>query len=395
MTNNTQPYRQQRIVLVSHYFPAHVGGIEHVAWEIATRWLADGNTQIDWFASDTDPAPELAGLSAHPVSTWNGIERRYGIPIPLWTAGVLPALWRAISHADLVHIHDSLYMGNIMAALLAKLLNKPLILTQHIGFFPYKSIFLRTVQAIANRTVTRLIMALSREVVFISPVVEQYFRTLWHWQSTAHIIPNGVDTELFYPPSATLREQAKNALGLSATKPVWLFAGRFVEKKGLPILRQMAESTPDADWIFVGHGPLDPKAWNLANVKVFSGLSKESLRSCYWAADLLVLPSVGEGFPLVVQEAMACGLLTLVACQTASSCPEGQALMLSETVDGENTVARWVNRLQTYKINDPEQAQLRAAAAAFAKSYWSWPQCVERYKSLVNNSQPAKPTPTD
>ena len=47
--------------------------------------------------------------------------------------------------------------------------------------------------------------------------------------------------------------------------------------------------------------------WRLPNIHVFRDLQGSSLAELYRATDLLILPSVGEGFPLVIQEAMACG----------------------------------------------------------------------------------------
>lgn len=384
--------KQFRIVLVTHYFPAHSGGVERVAWEIAKRWSSDDNTHIDWFASNTDVTPQIANITTHPVATWNGMEVKYGVPLPLWSPAVLPALWRSIRRADVVHIHDSLYMGNMIAGLMAWFLDKPLILTQHIGFVPYKSPFLRTLLSIANRTVAFVIMALSTEIIFISATVEQYFRSLWKWKTKPNFIPNGVETETYFPPTALQREEARNQFGLNTSRPTWLFVGRFVEKKGLLILKEMAESYPEADWIFAGQGPLDPGSWNLSNVKVFSGLSKETLRPLYWAADMLVLPSVGEGFPLVVQEAMACGLPIMVDIETANAYPDAQYLVFAEKVQGDDVINRWVNRLQQFKKNDTAHSELRTAVAEFALSHWSWTTCLDSYKALVNKCLSSKET---
>jgi starch synthase len=101
--------------------------------------------------------------------------------------------------------------------------------------------------------------------------------------------------------------------------PVALFVGRFVEKKGLHILSRMARLRPNILWAFAGWGHLQPTAWALPNVVVYSDLAGASLAALYRASDVLVLPSKGEGFPLVIQEALACGLPVVCSADTAGA----------------------------------------------------------------------------
>jgi glycosyltransferase involved in cell wall biosynthesis len=68
-------------------------------------------------------------------------------------------------------------------------------------------------------------------------------------------------------------------------------------------VRRMARQRPDIQWAFAGWGHLDPQVWGLPNVVVFRDLSGADLVPLYQASDVFVLPSKGEGFPLVIQEA--------------------------------------------------------------------------------------------
>ena len=77
------------ITLVTHYFPAHRGGIELVAAEIARRLAARHNVEVSWHASDCDQPPSLPGVTCFPARSWNGIERRAGVPYPLWSFDAL------------------------------------------------------------------------------------------------------------------------------------------------------------------------------------------------------------------------------------------------------------------------------------------------------------------
>jgi len=108
-----------------------------------------------------------------------------------------------------------------------------------------------------------------------------------------------------------------------------------VEKKGLAFLRALAPELPGVDWVFVGWGPEDPARWGLANVRCVGSLPQSEIVRYYQAAALLVLPSVGEGFPLVVQEAMACGLPVMTSPDTAAGAVGIEDLVFSVELQHE------------------------------------------------------------
>jgi glycosyltransferase involved in cell wall biosynthesis len=168
-------------------------------------------------------------------------------------------------------------------------------------------------------------------------------------------------------------------LGLDPGKPVCLFVGRFVEKKGLHLLKPIVASTPTVQWLFAGSGPLSPAEWGLPNVRVLSGLSRETLVPLYQAAHLLVLPSRGEGFPLVVQEAFACGTPALVTDETASGLPEASSVLFTCSVDGPDPATRWREAVMSVLGNEEERARRAAAVLACSREHWSWTKSVGAY----------------
>ncbi len=103
-----------------------------------------------------------------------------------------------------------------------------------------------------------------------------------------------------------------------------LFVGRFVPYKNLIFLIRVFKETlkehPGIRLMLVGEGPFEKrikkevKKLNLAKNVVFTGnIPHNSIAQYYWSADALVLPSSYESFPLVVIEAMACGLPVVAA----------------------------------------------------------------------------------
>ena len=363
-----------RVTLVTHYYPAHRGGVERVAGQLAERLAASGVAEFEWHASDCDVAPAaLSGVKPVAAASWNGIERLLGFPYPLWSVGALCRLWQACRRADVVHIHDCLYLPSIVAYLAARRAGRPVIVTQHIGHVPYRNPLLRVLQRIANGILGRWILGGADRVVFESATVQAYFSRFVRFRAPPALIANGVDTDRFAPADAAPHR---------AERPVLLFLGRFVEKKGLAVLHELAQRLPDVQWRFAGWGPIDPAAWRLPNVTVVASPGAAQLASLYQAADLFVLPSVGEGVPLSLQEAMACGTPALVGEETAAGIPGADEVLLRERVGDTGSVKRWSARIRAL-LGSGELQALRPRVAAFAREHWSWQRCTARYAEII------------
>jgi glycosyltransferase involved in cell wall biosynthesis len=371
-----------RVALVTHYYPAHLGGVERIAGQLAERLAAAGIAQIEWHASDCDAAPaSLPALRPVPARSANFSERLLGFPYPLWSAGALRRLARACSEADVVHLHDCLYLGNLVAFRAARRARRPVLVTQHIGQVPYRNPLLAAAQRTANRLLGRWVLSSADRVVFESESVRRYFSRFVRFRHPAALIENGVDTERFRPLPAAERRMLRSALGVPAQGPLLLFLGRFVEKKGLPVLRELTRRLPNAHWIFAGWGPLDPAAWRRANATVL--YQPADIVALYQAADLLVLPSVGEGFPLSVQEAMACGTPALVGKETADGCPQAGDVLLAEATGDRAAADRWSARLRELLASPQRLEAMRPRVAQFARGHWSWERCAARYGELL------------
>ncbi len=370
-----------RVTLVTHYYPAHRGGVERVAWQLAERLAGAGVAEIEWHASDCDAAPAPApGVRSVPAPSWNGIERLLGVPYPLWSWAALRRLADACRGTDVVHLHDCLYFANLIAFIVARRAGKPVLVTQHIGHVPYRNPLLRGLHSAANRLFGRCVLGGADQVVFESATVQDYFSRFVRFRRPPLLIENGVDTARFHPASAEERRSLRRRLALPVDKPMVLFVGRFVEKKGLPVVRALAERLPRLHWVLAGWGPIDPAKWQLGNVGVVRSPGTEDLRALYASADLLVLPSVGEGVPLSVQEAMACGTPALIGEETAAGIPQSEEVLPRERVGDDDTVRRWVARLEALL---PALETLRPHVAAFARERWAWERCTARYAELI------------
>jgi glycosyltransferase involved in cell wall biosynthesis len=159
---------------------------------------------------------------------------------------------------------------------------------------------------------------------------------------------------------------------------VALFVGRFVEKKGLKHVHRLASVFPTCTWILIGWGRESPERWGLPNVRCVGKLGQPELIPYYQAADLVVLPSVGEGLPLVLQEAMACGTPVLISRETARALAGLEQVAIVADVESEDLTNKFraaINVLDNCRARSRE-------VLSFARRHWDWKKCADDYLRL-------------
>ena len=158
--------------------------------------------------------------------------------------------------SDIVHVHDFIYFGNWMAFLFA--FSAPQARPYHAacGFHSHtRGLTLRFVLRVVHATIGRLMLSSAGQVVFVSGVVQADHARFVRFRRPPLVLANGVDTATFALATLADRQRARAALALDASRPVFLFVGRFVEKKGLHFLEALAKRMPDVSWVFAGWVP--------------------------------------------------------------------------------------------------------------------------------------------
>ena len=373
-----------RLLTVTHFYETHGGGIERVAGRLSRELGALGHDMI-WAASDGDPPPSPETATGVPLACLNGIERLTGLPMPIPTPAALARLRRAVRESDAIIVHDGLYATSVAALRAARRAGKPVLLVQHIAAIPFRSALLRGAMRLANKLVTAPMLRAADQSVFISATTAAHFAGV-ALKRPALIAFNGVDTDLFRPPADGEKAAARREFRLG-DGPVALFVGRFVEKKGLNVLRALAARRPGIRFVLAGTGPLDPEAWGLANVMVRRDLSGARLAALYRAADAFVLPSVGEGYPLVVQEALASGLPILCGSESAAADPAATVLLRGLRVDPsdhDGTAERFATALDA-ALSEPGDPR----RTAHARAHYSWAGAARLYDAALRELVPA------
>jgi glycosyltransferase involved in cell wall biosynthesis len=101
----------------------------------------------------------------------------------------------------------------------------------------------------------------------------------------------------------------------------FLFVGRFAYNKGIDVLALAAKELNEEGYdqrfslSLVGKGPLYDEyvqKYSMPNIEFVGFASDEKLNELYRVKDVFVLPTLFEGMPTVVLEAMACGMPVIV-----------------------------------------------------------------------------------
>jgi glycosyltransferase involved in cell wall biosynthesis len=371
-----------RILLVSHYALPHVGGIETAIAGIAGE-LARRGHEVTHLASASlrpgEPADEERPYRVVRVPAANVLERRLGVPYPLFSPRLVPALRAEVARADVVHAHGFLYQSSATALALARRApGRPLrVLTEHVAHVPYTSLVLDRVERVAVATIGRAVARRAEAIATYNDRVAAELQALAPGTMAVRIA-NGVDVERFRPASDPERARLRAELGWDE-RPRVLLVGRGVEKKGLRVALE-AVTLADGAFELVLAGPGLAAPPGALAVETLGTLPPGRLAEVYRAADAFMLPSVGEGFPLSAQEAMASGLPVVLGDDPAYASVVGGAGAGARLVPPapEALVAELLSLLA-----DPDQrARAGAEAADHARAAFSWPAAADVHERL-------------
>jgi glycosyltransferase involved in cell wall biosynthesis len=296
------------VVLVVHHYPPHVGGMEEVAAAQATSLVARGHDVTVFTCAHAGVragVSEQAGVRVRRLGAINTMERRFGVTFPIVSPHAFRQFWQSISSTTVVHVHDAVYLSSQLAVLAAVLRRRPFYLTQHVAFVEHPSRLVMAVQRTLCATVGRAMFRRAERVVVYNARVRDF--VLARGADPARVVMhhNGIDTTAFAPAGPETKRQLRRAYGLPVDRPVALFVGRLVPKKGFDVV--IAAGCDAFTTLVVGDGA-GARVRDGINVVMFGAATRAQLRDLYRLSDVFVFPTIGEPFTLVMQEAMAAGL---------------------------------------------------------------------------------------
>lgn len=279
---------------------------------------------------------------------------------------------------DIINAHW-IFPDAVVAVYISKKLGIPSVISARgCDINRYSSSFIRRIQinwALQHAdAITVVSNALKQKIIDIYNIEEKKIS----------IIPNGVDETLFHPMN---KKECQLSLGLETNKKRLLFVGQLHPVKNIKtLLKALSIIKNDGELNFetliIGTGPLESELKSLATELlltstevVFKGQQSHSdIATFFGAADLLCLPSIREGRPNVIIEALATGLP--VVASNVGGIPE------------------MVNEKNGILVSPSDHKQLALALSQSMNKKWdrteisntqstsSWDGCAEQYLNL-------------
>jgi glycosyltransferase involved in cell wall biosynthesis len=318
--------------------------------QVAARVVAP----IPWFPSSNPRFGAWARTAAvpsveerHGIRVWHPrfpVIPRFGMTaapslLYLWTRGVMRRLL-AEGDFDLIDAHY-FYPDGVAAALIARALGKPLIITGRgtdLNLIPRFALPRAQIRWAANA---------ADGLITVCDALKRPLLDLGVDSGKVRVLRNGVDLVTFRPAADRAGVRAR----LGVTGQVLLSVGLLIERKGHHLVIDALRQLPAATLLIVGDGPdrgalgLRARAAGVADRVRFVGeVPHHDLPDIYSAADALVLASSREGWANVLLEAMACGTPAVATdvwgTREAISAPEAGVLVGQRSADGIADAAR-------------------------------------------------------
>ena len=381
-----------KVCLLNDSFPPAIDGVANAVTnyaDIITREHGSAAVVTPYYPDADDSVYPYPVLRYPSIDTTKLVGYRAGVPFA-------PDLMEDLAKRgfDIIHSHCPI-TSTLLARGLREQIDKPVVFTYHTKFDIdiANAVSSRLLQEEAAALLVANITACD-EVWTVSRGAGENLRKLGY-RGEYRVMPNGVDFPRGRVDEARIAEVTEG-FDLPAGLPVFLFVGRMMWYKGIRIildaLKLLKEEGRDFRMVFVGAGGDKEEIVAYSHELGLDGTvlfsepirDRERIRAWYCRADLFLFPSTFDTNGLVVREAAACALASVLV---AGSCA---AEDVDDGLSGfliEENAASMAARLREL-LAEPE-AMRRVGEGAQKNLYISWETAVagacDRYGAVIEN----------
>ncbi|GAB4572108.1 MAG: glycosyltransferase [Anaerolineae bacterium] len=381
------------IHLLPYFAPAwEFGGVVRAAYGL-TRALVRAGHAVTVLTTDAsltgqpfDREEVLDGVRVRRAHNVLPGLRRLNLSSPL----ALPGLLRTeLAQADVLHLHEFRTVEALMGLSAARRWQVPVVLSPHgtLGYGAGRTRIKQGWDALFGAWSAARVSC----VAALTADEAAEVRDLWGRfgvplpDARLQVVPNGVDLAEFrgLPDGAVFRSRWQ----IPSTASLILFLGRLHRRKGVHHLIDALVTLQDAWLAVVGpdEGELaalqaQAQALGVAGRLVFTGLlDGQEKMSAFTAADVLALPAVGEGLPMVLLEAMAAGLPVAISdeCHLPEAIDAGAGVRLP-VLEG----AAIAEAIRPVLADEALRQKMRVRAARLVAERFTWDAVAEQMAAL-------------
>lgn len=384
--------KKPNICLMNDSFPPAIDGVANAVTnyaQIISRDYGSASVVTPYYPEADDTRFTFPVLRYPSLDMTKQIGYRAGMPFS-------PELMRGLENAefDVIHSHCPI-SSTLLARALRDRINVPLVLTYHTKFDIdiANAVRSRLLQEEAARLLVENISACD-EVWTVSRGAGDNLRMLGY-EGEYVVMPNGVDLPRGRVSERLIREITEG-FDLPDGLPVFLFVGRMMWYKGIRLildaLKILADKDMDFRMVFVGAGNDKNEiveytaSLGLSDKVLFSPpvRDRERIRAWYCRADLFLFPSTFDTNGLVVREAAACALASVLvdgSCAAEDVTGGETGFLIEENAESMAALLCRLmeNRHELRRVGERAQEEL----------YISWEtavgRAVERYGAVTDN----------
>ena len=369
-----------RILTLIHEFPPIGGGGGRVAQDLARALVKRGHEVrvIAPYHTSLPVEDQADGVQVVRIPSFRS--KQFAADMLAMSGylvvGLLVGLWHILSwRPNIIHVHFAV-PGGVLAWLLSKLTGIPYVLTTHLGDVPggvpeKTDGWFRWVYPFTHR--------IWRDAARVTAISEHTRRlALVHYPVEIEVIPNGIE----------LGEKPTDFSFSLNTPPQIAFAGRFVPQKNPLQAVRILSRVSDLPWqaAMIGDGVLLEEAQGeiqrlgLGGRVTFTGwINPEEVKVHFEHSDILLMPSLSEGIPMVGLQALASGL-AIVASGVGGLIDlvqQGQNGFLHEPDDADGFVSSLRNLLSDHAA----LLRMRHASLEFVRRF-DLAHIIDRYEHI-------------
>ena len=380
------------VCLINDSFPPAIDGVANAVTNYAQIIARDygSPTVVTPYYPDADDSVYPFPVVRYPsVDMTKLVGYRAGMPFsPEITAKLEQA------HFDIIHSHCPI-TSTMLARSVRTRLDVPLVFTYHTKFDIdiANAIRSKRLQEEAAKILVENISACD-EVWTVSNGAGENLKKLGY-KGDYIVMPNGVDFPKGRVPEAVVNEVTKD-YDLPRGVPVFLFVGRMMWYKGIRItldaLKKLADKGFNFRMVFIGGGTDKKEIVAYSQKLALSGKvffadpihDRTRIRAWYCRANLFLFPSTFDTNGLVVREAAACGLGSVLvsgSCAAEDTTDSVNCIQIDENAD---SMAASLEKI----CRNPEKMK-EIGEGAQRDVYISWDSAVkgavERYGTVMEN----------